>query len=78
MLCFQQYVMIDAAQGTFANKGQYINLRRGSYVIAFIGAWALTPWNILSSASALLNFMDGYIIWVGKKMHTSSFAKLDC
>jgi hypothetical protein len=33
-------------------------------VIAFIGAWALTPWNILSSASALLNFMDGYIIWV--------------
>jgi NCS1 family nucleobase:cation symporter-1 len=35
-------------------------------VIAFIGAWALTPWNILSSASALLNFMDGYIIWVTK------------
>lgn len=33
-------------------------------MIAFIGAWALTPWNILSSASALLNFMDGYIIWV--------------
>ncbi|KAI7289707.1 hypothetical protein KC343_g2431 [Hortaea werneckii] len=43
---------------------QYINLRRGSYIIAFVGAWALTPWNILASASALLNFMDGYIIWL--------------
>lgn len=43
---------------------QYINLRRGSYLIAFIGAWALTPWNILASASALLNFMDGYTIWL--------------
>ncbi|RMZ08217.1 hypothetical protein D0864_01795 [Hortaea werneckii] len=42
----------------------YINLRRGSYIIAFVGAWALTPWNILASASALLNFMDGYIIWL--------------
>ncbi|EME81319.1 uncharacterized protein MYCFIDRAFT_123820, partial [Pseudocercospora fijiensis CIRAD86] len=43
---------------------QYINLRRGSYVVACIGAWALTPWNILASASALLNFMDGYTIWL--------------
>ncbi|KAF1347180.1 permease for cytosine/purines, uracil, thiamine, allantoin-domain-containing protein [Delphinella strobiligena] len=41
----------------------YINLRRGSFLIAFIGAWALTPWNILSSAESLLNFMSGYINW---------------
>lgn len=43
---------------------KYVNLRRGSYIVAFIGAWALTPWNILASASALLNFMDGYTIWL--------------
>lgn len=42
----------------------YINLRRASFLIAFIGAWALTPWNILSSAASLLNFMSGYTIWV--------------
>lgn len=41
-----------------------MNLRRGSYIVAFVGAWVLTPWNILASASALLNFMDGYTIWV--------------
>lgn len=26
--------------------------------------WVLTPWNILASADALLNFMDGYAIWL--------------
>ena len=24
----------------------------------------MTPWNILASAEALLNFMDGYTIWL--------------
>ena len=47
---------------------QYINLRRGSYIVAFVGAWALTPWNILASAFALLNFMDGYTIWVSDSL----------
>ncbi|KXT02331.1 hypothetical protein AC578_222 [Pseudocercospora eumusae] len=55
---------ISAANDLNAMFPRYINLRRGSYVVAFIGAWALTPWNILASASALLNFMDGYTIWL--------------
>ncbi|KAF2770533.1 NCS1 nucleoside transporter family [Teratosphaeria nubilosa] len=55
---------ISASNDLNAMFPRYINLRRGSYLIAFIGAWALTPWNILASASALLNFMDGYTIWL--------------
>ncbi|KAE9971118.1 hypothetical protein EG327_009997 [Venturia inaequalis] len=55
---------VSAANDLNAMFPTYINLRRGSFLIAFIGAWALTPWKILSSASALLNFMDGYIIWL--------------
>ncbi|KAL1591489.1 hypothetical protein SLS60_011881 [Paraconiothyrium brasiliense] len=55
---------ISASNDLNAMFPSYVNLRRGSYIIAFVGAWALTPWNILASASALLNFMDGYIIWL--------------
>ncbi|QDS68744.1 hypothetical protein FKW77_004642 [Venturia effusa] len=55
---------VSAANDLNAMFPSYVNLRRGSFIIAFVGAWALTPWNILSSASALLNFMDGYIIWL--------------
>ncbi|KKY17183.1 putative ncs1 allantoate transporter [Phaeomoniella chlamydospora] len=43
---------------------RYINIRRGQYICAFIGAWALTPWNILVSADSLLTFMDGYSVWL--------------
>lgn len=38
---------------------RYLNLRRAQFVCAFIGAWALTPWNIMKSAESLLTFMDG-------------------
>ncbi|KAK7543206.1 NCS1 nucleoside transporter family [Phyllosticta citricarpa] len=55
---------ISAANDLNAMFPKYINLRRGQYVIAFIGAWALMPWNILSSAEALLNCMDSYTIWL--------------
>ncbi|TLD35488.1 NCS1 nucleoside transporter family [Venturia nashicola] len=55
---------VSAANDLNAMFPSYVDLRRGSFIIAFVGAWALTPWNILSSASALLNFMDGYIIWL--------------
>lgn len=55
---------ISASNDLNALFPAYINLRRGSYLIAFVGAWVLTPWNILSSAEALLDFMDGYTIWV--------------
>ncbi|KAK7966873.1 NCS1 nucleoside transporter family [Apiospora aurea] len=55
---------VSAANDLNAMFPRYINLRRGSYIIALVGAWALTPWNILASADALLNFMDGYAIWL--------------
>jgi nucleobase:cation symporter-1, NCS1 family len=55
---------VSAANDLNAMFPKYINLRRGSFLIAILGAWALTPWNILSSADALLNFMDGYAIWL--------------
>ncbi|KAK9328895.1 permease for cytosine/purines, uracil, thiamine, allantoin-domain-containing protein [Lipomyces starkeyi] len=44
---------------------KYINIRRGQFIAAFLGAWALTPWNILTSAPAFLNFMSGYSVWLG-------------
>ncbi|KAK9370466.1 permease for cytosine/purines, uracil, thiamine, allantoin-domain-containing protein [Lipomyces kononenkoae] len=43
---------------------KYINIRRGQIIAALIGAWALTPWNILTSATAFLSFMSGYSIWL--------------
>ena len=43
---------------------RYLNLRRAQYVCAILGAWAMTPWNILASAESLLTFMDGYSIWL--------------
>ncbi|KAH8655866.1 cytosine-purine permease [Xylariales sp. PMI_506] len=55
---------ISAANDLNAMFPRYINLRRGSYLVAVLGAWALTPWNILESADSLLNFMDGYAIWL--------------
>ncbi|KAF1979044.1 hypothetical protein BU23DRAFT_595508 [Bimuria novae-zelandiae CBS 107.79] len=55
---------ISASNDLNAMFPSYVNLRRGSYIIAFVGTWALTPWKILASASTLPNFMDGYIIWL--------------
>lgn len=55
---------VSAANDLNAMFPKYLNLRRGSFLVAFIGAWALTPWNILASADALLSFMDGYAIWL--------------
>ncbi|KAF2635708.1 cytosine-purine permease [Massarina eburnea CBS 473.64] len=55
---------ISAANDLNAMFPKFLNLRRAQYLIAFLGAWALTPWNILASADALLNFMDGYIVWL--------------
>ena len=42
----------------------YINIRRGQFICAVVGAWAMTPWNILVSAESLINFMSGYTIWL--------------
>ncbi|KAK9472931.1 permease for cytosine/purines, uracil, thiamine, allantoin-domain-containing protein [Dipodascopsis tothii] len=43
---------------------RYINIRRGQFISAFLGAWALTPWNILTGAPAFLSFMSGYSVWL--------------
>ncbi|KAK8038316.1 cytosine-purine permease [Apiospora phragmitis] len=55
---------VSAANDLNALFPRYIDLRRGSYIVAVVGAWVLTPWNILASADALLKFMDGYAIWL--------------
>ncbi|KIJ18168.1 hypothetical protein PAXINDRAFT_179500 [Paxillus involutus ATCC 200175] len=44
---------------------KYINIRRGQIICAFIGGWALCPWEILASAEGFLSFMNGYTIFLG-------------
>ncbi|KAK9322188.1 permease for cytosine/purines, uracil, thiamine, allantoin-domain-containing protein [Lipomyces orientalis] len=55
---------ISAANDLNAMFPRFVNIRRGQFIIAFVGAWALTPWNILTSASAFLSFMSGYSVWL--------------
>lgn len=55
---------ISVATDLTALFPKYINIRRGQYLCAILGAWCMTPWNILASAESLLNFMDGYTIWL--------------
>ncbi|KAK9329542.1 permease for cytosine/purines, uracil, thiamine, allantoin-domain-containing protein [Lipomyces starkeyi] len=44
---------------------RYVNIRRGQLIVAVLGSWALTPWNILQSAPSFISFMAGYAIWLG-------------
>lgn len=55
---------ISVATDLSALLPKYINIRRGQYICAILGAWAMTPWNILVSAESLISFMDGYTIWL--------------
>ncbi|PVH71156.1 cytosine-purine permease [Cadophora sp. DSE1049] len=55
---------ISVATDLSALLPRYINIRRGQFICAIIGAWAMTPWNILVSAESLINFMSGYTIWL--------------
>jgi NCS1 family nucleobase:cation symporter-1 len=43
---------------------KYINIRRGQFLCAVLGV-CITPWNILSSATNLLNFLNGYSVFLG-------------
>ncbi|KAL5343551.1 permease for cytosine/purines, uracil, thiamine, allantoin-domain-containing protein [Aspergillus crustosus] len=43
---------------------RYTNIRRGQFVCAVLGV-AVTPWNILNSATNLLNFLNGYAVFLG-------------
>ncbi|KAI0258157.1 NCS1 nucleoside transporter family [Gloeopeniophorella convolvens] len=44
---------------------RYINIRRGQIICAFLGGWALCPWEILASATGFLSFMNGYTVFLG-------------
>ncbi|TFY79951.1 hypothetical protein EWM64_g4056 [Hericium alpestre] len=44
---------------------KYINIRRGQVICAFLGGWALCPWEILASATGFLSFMNGYTVFLG-------------
>lgn len=41
---------------------RWINLRRGSFVVAILGGWATAPWKIQASATSLTTFLSGYAI----------------
>jgi NCS1 family nucleobase:cation symporter-1 len=43
---------------------RYINIRRGQFLCAILGV-CVTPWNILSSSTNLLNFLNGYGVFLG-------------
>ncbi|KAK9458373.1 permease for cytosine/purines, uracil, thiamine, allantoin-domain-containing protein [Dipodascopsis uninucleata] len=55
---------ISAANDLNCFFPKYVNIRRGQFIVAFLGGWALTPWNILTSAASFLSFMSGYTIWL--------------
>lgn len=62
-------VNVSANAISFANDitaiaPKYMNIRRGVVFAAFVGGWALCPWIILASASAFLNFMSAYAIFM--------------
>ncbi|KAF2722915.1 hypothetical protein K431DRAFT_345114 [Polychaeton citri CBS 116435] len=49
---------------SFANDAcslcpKYINIRRGVLICTITAAWIMQPWQIVSSAQSLLNFMSG-------------------
>ncbi|KAH9057611.1 NCS1 nucleoside transporter family [Lactarius vividus] len=44
---------------------RYINIRRGQIICAFLGGWALCPWEILANATGFLSFMSGYTVFLG-------------
>ncbi|EPE02809.1 cytosine-purine permease [Ophiostoma piceae UAMH 11346] len=41
---------------------RWINLRRGSVIVAILGGWATAPWKIQTSATSLTTFLSGYAI----------------
>ncbi|KAK7203300.1 permease for cytosine/purines, uracil, thiamine, allantoin-domain-containing protein [Myxozyma melibiosi] len=55
---------ISAANDLNCMFPRYINIRRGQILVSLLGGWALTPWNIMTSAASFLSFMSGYTIWL--------------
>ncbi|KAI0121223.1 putative allantoin permease [Xylariales sp. AK1849] len=68
-LLAQVSVNISANAVSFANDittiaPKWFNIRRGTVFAALVGGWALYPWIILASATAFLNFMSAYAIFM--------------
>ncbi|KAK9383803.1 permease for cytosine/purines, uracil, thiamine, allantoin-domain-containing protein [Kockiozyma suomiensis] len=55
---------ISAANDLNCLFPRYINIRRGQYIVSILGTWALTPWNVLTSALSFLSFMSGTAVWL--------------
>ncbi|KAK9447934.1 permease for cytosine/purines, uracil, thiamine, allantoin-domain-containing protein [Limtongia smithiae] len=55
---------ISAANDLNCMFPRFITIRRGQFIVAVIGAWAFVPWNVLTSATNFLSFMNGYAIWL--------------
>lgn len=55
---------LSAANDFAALAPQYLNIRRGQILCAFL-AWCLVPWKILESAGSFLNFMSAYAVFLG-------------
>ncbi|EGG10512.1 uncharacterized protein MELLADRAFT_33785, partial [Melampsora larici-populina 98AG31] len=56
---------LSGANDLTALAPKYINLKRGSFLIAFFGGWAIPSWKILKSSIGFLNFMSGYTVFLG-------------
>ncbi|KAJ2915121.1 hypothetical protein MD484_g5316, partial [Candolleomyces efflorescens] len=56
---------LSAANDLTALFPRYINIKRGQVICAFVGGWALCPWEILASAPRFLTFMAGYTVFLG-------------
>ncbi|KAG6879467.1 hypothetical protein C0992_002470 [Termitomyces sp. T32_za158] len=56
---------VSAGNDLMALFPKYINIRRGQIICAFIGGWALCPWEILATAPGFLSFMSGYTVFLG-------------
>ncbi|KAJ5787849.1 hypothetical protein N7457_002839 [Penicillium paradoxum] len=54
---------LSAANDFTALLPQYINIRRGQLLCAFL-SWCLVPWKILESAGNFLTFMSAYAIFL--------------
>lgn len=43
---------------------RFINMRRGQYIVQTL-AWAVVPWEILTSATKFEDFLSGYALFMG-------------
>ncbi|KAG0140049.1 hypothetical protein CROQUDRAFT_53863, partial [Cronartium quercuum f. sp. fusiforme G11] len=56
---------LSGANDLTAIAPKYINLKRGSFLIAVLGGWAIPSWKILKSSGRFLDFMSGYTVFLG-------------